>query len=226
VNTFQESLVNRGHPEPALEAQQLTRAQQGDREAQSWLIDAHQDAVYGLALRLVGGHRERAEDLAQEAFLRALRALPRFRGESAFRTWMHRIVVNLHINQQATLAARNERSALSLAMGQEDDGARGGAVELASNAPRPDQEADVREQSAILVDALDELEEGRRTVVVLRDLRGFAYEEIAEQLGIPIGTVRSRLSRAREDLRRRWKEIQSLARHVASPPVAGEESVG
>ena len=185
-----------------VERAQLEKARQGDREAQAWLIERHQDTVYGLAHRLTGGNPDRAEELAQEAFLRALRALPRFRGEASFGTWMHRIVVNLHINRESTLAARARRRMVSVGP-DEDSG--GTVVELEDPHPelQPDARVSAAEQKELLLRALEELEEDRRTVVVLRDLEGYSYEEIAEQLVVPIGTVRSRLCRAREQLRDR-----------------------
>jgi RNA polymerase sigma-70 factor, ECF subfamily len=183
------------------EARLVTRARAGDRAAFGELVVLHQERVWALAWRLTRGHRERAEDLAQEAFLRALNSIESFRGEAAFATWMHRIVVNLHINRDSTLAARHERRARSIGAERGDDAPP--QVDPPTPLPRPDVQAMGAEELALLRAAFDELDEARRIIVVLRDVEGRSYEEIAEQLSIPIGTVRSRLARAREELARK-----------------------
>jgi len=182
------------------ESAMVARARTGDREAMGWLVERHQDRVYGLSYRLCRGDRHSAEELAQEAFLRALRALPEFRGDAAFSTWIHRIVLNLHINRETSLAGRARRKQLSLGGSRHDETP---PVVVAAPGRRPDDLAGENEQLAILRAAFDELDETRRTVVLLRDVEGKSYEEIAELLGVPIGTVRSRLARAREELSRK-----------------------
>jgi RNA polymerase sigma-70 factor (ECF subfamily) len=191
----------------------IERARAGDRTARTWLIETHQDAVYGLAYRLAGGDPHRAEELAQEAFLRALRGLERFRGDSAFGTWMHRIVVNLHVNRESTLAARAGRRARTLEDENPGGASRSSAgVVLVDTAPTPAEQVERDEEQRVLREDLMALEEARRTVLVLRDLEGCSYEEIAAQLGIPVGTVRSRLFRAREELRERMLERCGVGR--------------
>jgi RNA polymerase sigma-70 factor (ECF subfamily) len=183
--------------DPAEESAVVARARGGDREAFGWLVERHQDRVYALAWRLCRGDRDHAEDLAQESFLRALRGLPEFRGDAAFSTWMHRIVLNLHLNRESSLAGRARRRQVSLGAGKDEDGPR---LELPSRGPRPDEQAADSELLGRLRLAFDELDETRRVVVLLRDVEGRSYEEIAALLEIPIGTVRSRLARAREEL--------------------------
>jgi RNA polymerase sigma-70 factor (ECF subfamily) len=183
------------------EARLVTSARAGDRAAFGELVRLHQENVWALAWRLTRGHRERAEDLAQEAFLRALNAIESFRGDAAFSTWMHRIVVNLHINRNATLAARHERRARSIGPERGDDGPP--QVDPPAPLPRPEAQAIGSEELELLRAAFDELDEPRRIIVLLRDVEGRSYEEIAAELSIPIGTVRSRLARAREELARR-----------------------
>ncbi len=181
----------------AEEAAVLARARGGDREAFGWLIERHQDRVFRLAAHLCKGDDDQAEELAQEAFLRALRGLAGFRGDAAFSTWMHRIVLNLHLNRESSLAGRARRRQFSLGASRDDEGPR---LELPSPARRPDEMASDSELLARLRAAFHELDETRRVVVLLRDVEGRSYEEIAQLLDVPIGTVRSRLARAREEL--------------------------
>jgi len=178
----------------------LARARAGDRAAFGELIGRHQDRVFALALQLCRGRHEDAEELAQEAFLRALEAIEGFRGEAAFSTWIHRIVVNLHLNRSSTLAARARSRQLSLA--PQDDDAGGQTLDLPAAGAGPAEQAVRAEERVALRRALAALDEERRIAVVLRDVEGLAYEEIAALLEVPIGTVRSRLARAREELSR------------------------
>jgi len=187
----------------ALSAEELAavaRARGGDREAFGWLVEHHQDRVFGLAFRLCRGDRHQAEELAQEAFLRALQGLPAFRGEAAFSTWIHRIVLNLHMNRESSLAGRARRRQLSLSPARDEPERR---PEPAAATPPPAEQAAEGELLERLRSAFDQLDEPRRIVVLLRDVEGRSYEEIAALLAIPIGTVRSRLARGREELARR-----------------------
>ncbi len=197
---------DRSKPDPSAESAWLARARRGDREAQAWLIETYQDAVYGLAFRLVGGDPHRAEELAQETFLRALRALPGFRGEARISTWLHRIVVNLHVNQQSTLASKAARDSVSLTTPEPDSR---GDRDFPTPQRGPAEAASRAEEVAQLERCIDTLDPDRRTVLVLRELQGASYEEISELLGLAVGTVRSRLFRARADLRARMNELAS-----------------
>lgn len=149
---------------------------------------AHQHRVYGVALRMLGDPAE-AEDAAQEAFVRAHRALPEFRGEARLSTWLYAIVSRLCLTR---LEARGRRRI-------EPDPAV--LERLPDPAADPGAAAEQGEAAAALRQALGELAEERRIVVVLCDLEGLSYEEIARVLEVPVGTVRSRLHRARSDLR-------------------------
>ncbi|MSR45552.1 MAG: sigma-70 family RNA polymerase sigma factor [Planctomycetes bacterium] len=184
----------------ATEAAVLARARGGDRAAFGELIDQHQNRVFTLAMNLCRGRRDDAEELAQEAFLRALEAIAQFRGESLFSTWMHRIVVNLHLNRSSTLAARARDRQLTLS--PRGDGDERPTLDVAAPGAAPGEQADLAEQRGCLRAALARLDDDRRMVVILRDVEGKSYEEIAELLAVPIGTVRSRLARAREELSR------------------------
>ena len=170
------------------EAQLVARLRRGDLRAFEELVIAYQHRVFGVALRMLGNRAE-AEEIAQETFLRAHRALPEFRGEARLGTWLYAIASRLCLNRLATperRLARADDAALAEAPGHEPDAAT--ALE------RSELEAAVR-------DAIAALPDERRIVVVLRDLEGLSYEEIAQVLELEPGTVRSRLHRARMDLK-------------------------
>lgn len=177
----------------------VARARGGDRAAFGELVALHEARVYTLALQLCRGRRDDAEELAQEAFLRALQGIAAFRGDAAFTTWIHRIVVNLHLNQAASLAAKARARQLSIGAAADDAAP---CCEPAAVASAPSLVAEQAEERARLHRAFAALEPTRRLVVLLRDVEGKSYEEIAALLEVPIGTVRSRLARAREELSR------------------------
>jgi RNA polymerase sigma-70 factor (ECF subfamily) len=164
----------------------VQRARAGDTEAFRKLVERHRDRAYGLAFRMLGSASE-AEETAQDAFLRAWRALPQFRGESAFSTWLHRIVVRRALDRQAVLKSRRAREAPL-----ED----AGPGEIAA---APDS-ADLRRKLERLLDSLSEVQ---RTVVLLYYYEDRSVDEVARTLGIPEGSVKTHLHRARALLRER-----------------------
>lgn len=166
----------------------LRRLQAGEAEAFEELVRAHQHRVFGVALRMLGNAAE-AEEIAQDVFLRAHRALPGFRGEAKLSTWLYAIASRLCL----TRLAAGERSFIR----QGEDS----VVRLPHDASGPDALLEQTELDAALHRAIAELPDERRIVVVLRDLEGLSYEEIADALDLPTGTVRSRLHRARLDLK-------------------------
>ena len=168
----------------------VAQASSGSREAFDELVRRYQTRVYNLA-RTMTGREADAEDLAQETFVRAFRAIGRFRGESSFKTWLYRITVNV-VNTH--LAGRGKRMDAPAAA---DEGAADPMEQIASG---EDVEADtVRRQ--VIDKALDAVPEELRTIITLRDIHGFAYSEIAELTGVPLGTVESRVFRARQRLK-------------------------
>lgn len=185
------------HDDPEL----VTLARSGDRAAFGELVRRHQDAVYRVVRRTSRVDRDRAEDLAQETFLRAFQALDRFRGDCSFLHWLFRIATNLTINRVSTVAARAEAKATSLDAPRDAmDGEK--TIEPADGRARaPDARMERGELRAVLARALDRLPEEFRAAVVLRDVEGLEYDSIAAVLEIPVGTVRSRLHRGREALR-------------------------
>ena len=179
----------------SIETALVVRARQGDLEAFDALVAMHQDRIFNLCVWLVGD-RDDAADAAQDAFIRAYRFLPKFRGDAAFGTWLGRIAVNV----ARDAAARRKRAPKSLtktnAEEEEDD-----SQELASDAPSPSEVLLRRERQSAVRIALAGLHENHRVVLVLFELQGFAYEEVSHILQLPVGTIKSRIHRARTALR-------------------------
>lgn len=165
----------------------------GDRDAFDELVRRYQGVIVGLARSLTAGNVD-AEDIAQEVFVRAWRSLPRFRGESTFRTWLHRIALNVVRSHQGRLARLRR-------LFQSPSPDRSEEVDQIEAAPGRED----LEEHLLLRDAIDKalatLPEELRLAVVLRDVQGLDYREIAETLRVPIGTVESRIFRGRQRLR-------------------------
>ena len=168
----------------------------GDEIACTRLVSDHQRMVYQLALHLLGDPQE-ALDLSQEVFLRVFRMLKHFRGQSTLRTWIYRIVINQASNRQRWWRRRHRSQQVAL----EEHTAAHGELPDRRDGAAPDREFQKRETAAIVWRALDALPFDQRAVIVLREIEGLSYEEIATSLDVAVGTVKSRLARARESLR-------------------------
>lgn len=176
-------------------------AQRGDAGAFDALVRRYQHKVVKLVLRYVRDPAE-AEDIAQEAFIKAYRALPRFRGDSAFYTWLYRIAINTAKN---VLASRG-RNPVSYDIDQDTEDASGMEAHMKDMAT-PEALAMTDEIRSTVNDAIDQLPEDLRTAIVLRELEGLSYDEIAQAMSCPVGTVRSRIFRAREAIDARLREV-------------------
>jgi RNA polymerase sigma-70 factor (ECF subfamily) len=168
----------------------------GDQQACQELVEAHQRMVYQLALHLLADPDE-ALDLSQEVFMRVFRTLSRFRGESAIRTWIYRIVVNQARNRQRWWRRRFRAQQVSLEEHVRDHGELVTRDAFAS----PDRQLGQKELGRRLSAALSRLPFDQRSAIVLREIHGLSYAEIAYSLGVAVGTVKSRLARARDALR-------------------------
>jgi len=177
------------------EADLIARSAGGDLDAYDRLVGLYQDRVYQVAYRITG-NREDAWDAAQETFLNAFRSLPRFRGASAFSTWVHRIATNAALDLIRRRPPQPPVSLEDVAVSAGDD---------------PAETATRSELQQRLHRAITSLPADQRVVVVLRDVQGLSYEEITAVLRIPLGTVRSRLSRGRESLRRQLADLAPAA---------------
>ena len=174
-----------------------------DEDACAELMGEHQRMVVQLAVNLLGD-RDEALDLSQEVFLRVFRTIHRFRGQSTLRTWIYRIAVNQARNRRRFWRRRHRADQVSLDAHMAAHGELGSGLAL-----RPDRLLAQKELAARLQYALDQLPFDQRTAIVLREIDGLSYEEIAYSLGVAIGTVKSRLTRARQTLRAELQEERS-----------------
>ncbi|QDU62032.1 ECF RNA polymerase sigma-E factor [Planctomycetes bacterium Pan216] len=169
----------------------------GRSEAFGELIQPYQDRLYNMLFRVVGREEDAAEYF-QEAMVRAFRALRQYQGGSAFYTWLYRIAINVVFTDQRRRRPRATASNTSLLSYDLPD---------PNESNRPSAGIEVREKRKLVQQALADIPESFRAILVLKDIEGLRYEEIAEVLDIPIGTVRSRLHRARSEMRDRLKPM-------------------
>jgi RNA polymerase sigma-70 factor, ECF subfamily len=180
----------------------VRRVQRGERGAYDLLVLKYQHKVVKLVMRYLRNPAD-AEDVAQEAFVKAYRALPQFRGDSAFYTWLYRIAINTAKN---ALAAR-ERNPVSYEIDLQGNDDSTDMVSRLKDPETPEGLALTEEIRDTVNHAIGELPEDLRTAIVLRELEGMSYEEIAASMDCPVGTVRSRIFRAREAIDRRLREV-------------------
>ncbi len=175
-------------------------ARKGDRDAFEGLVKVHTSYVYNLAYSLTAGNRAESDDLTQMTFIRAFQAIARFEGRSEFKTWLHRITVNLWKNLVRSQKRHKYYQHHSInETPQEDSGSR--PLELVENRLDPAERYEQNETSRLIREAINQLPADEREIMVFRDLEGYAYEEISRICKIPLGTVKSRLARARRLLR-------------------------
>ncbi|WP_372806349.1 RNA polymerase sigma factor [Pontiella sp.] len=197
-----EHLLDDGEPEGPSDDELVLKAQRGDVHAFDQLVERYHGKIYGLTYNMTS-NREDAEDLTQDVFVKAFEALPRFRGKSSFYTWLYRIAVNKTINYRKK---RNRNRALSLdAFDQEiktDD-----VYHDLTTKGSPLRSISLSELQIKLNEALQNLSDKHRTVVVLHDMQGIPHEEIAQMVGASVGTVRSRLFYARRQMQSELSEF-------------------
>lgn len=189
--------------EHTTDQQLVERVQRGDKRGFDILVRKYEHKVIKLISRYVKDPSE-ALDVAQEAFLKAYRALPGFRGESAFYTWLYRISINTAKNYLVSLGRRPPTTDIELIDAEHYNG---NAELRDSNTPESYLLKDEVEKT--VVEALESLPDDLRTAITLRELEGLSYEEIAEAMACPVGTVRSRIFRAREVINSRLSELMS-----------------
>ena len=178
----------------------------GDEAAFAELVRMYENKAYHLALRMCG-NAEDANDVAQDAFLAAWRGLPSFRGEAGFSTWLYRLVSNAAIDHLRR--TKHQRGNVSL-----DDEELN--LDAPDTAPGPLESAVEKELQQAVQDGLSQLGDDHRTVLIMREVQALSYEEIAHALGIDLGTVKSRISRARNSLRKILLKTGNLSGYLPS----------
>lgn len=180
----------------------VERVRNGDKRAFELLVEKYRRKIGRLLSRMVRDPEE-VEDIAQETFIKAYRALPQFRGEAAFYTWLYRIAVNTAKNY---LAARNRNMlTVSDVAGEEEEG--GEERYTAPDIDTPEAQLLSKQIAYAVNEAVEALPEELRTAITLREIEGMSYEDIANFMGCPIGTVRSRIFRAREAIAAKLRPI-------------------
>ncbi|MFY9346928.1 MAG: RNA polymerase sigma factor RpoE [Orrella sp.] len=176
-----------------VDAKLVARVQAGDKAAFDLLVLKYQRKILRLLSRMLRDQSE-IEDVMQEAFIKAYRALPQFRGDSAFYTWLYRIAINTARNWMASQSRRPSSPSLH----QSEDGETFDEIDNLTDNNTPESLLASREIAASVNETIQALPAELRTAIVLREIEGLSYEEIAQAMGCPIGTVRSRIFRARE----------------------------
>jgi len=179
----------------------VERVQKGDKQAFDVLVLKYQNKIIQLIYRYVHDPDE-ARDVAQDAFIKAYKAIDRFRGDSAFYTWIYRIAINTAKNHLVASGRRPPKSDIDAQDAEQYEGAVG-LKEYAT----PERLLLKDEIQASIAKAIDELPDDLRTAIILRELEGLSYEEIAQTMECPIGTVRSRIFRARDAIDTRLKPL-------------------
>ena len=200
------------------EQELVSAAKAGDQQAFEQLVLDNQNRIYSLAVRLAGD-REEAFDLAQEAFVKAWQGLPAFQGESSFATWIYRLATNVCIDYLRKQKRRRQvESEVSL------DDEELSWTEPADWSQDPHRQLERSEQGRALARGLEALPEQQRQILVLRELSGLSYQEIAEKLNLDLGTVKSRIARARMALRKILAEDGNFS--VPPPSNQAKETTG
>jgi RNA polymerase sigma-70 factor (ECF subfamily) len=202
VDLEQVASATQGDVRSATELQFIEQLKTGDLLAFDKLVADRSGEIYGLLYRLTEDSEE-ARDLTQETFLRAFQNIARFRGDSDLKTWLYRIAINQARNRWRWWRRRRKDFTVSIDA-ETDDGIPALANSLiADGGNNPERESLARERETLLRTALRSLAPSYREAVVLRDIQGLTYEEIATALDITVGTVKSRISRGRDELRKR-----------------------
>lgn len=183
----------------------IRRCQRGDTEAMDQLIQAYQKHVFNLAYRLSGNYDD-AQDIAQEAFIRVFNSITTFRGDANFTTWIYRIVTNVYLDERKKQRVR-EHGSLDEYLELEDSSV---TRQIEDPSPGPEDAVEQRERHELVGQAVLQLPENQRVMIALYHFQGRSYEEIAAMMQLPIGTVKSRLNRARLALKEKLGAAREL----------------
>src|SRR5437762_555953 len=194
----------------AQEALFVSRLKANEDAAYDELVRMYSSPIYHVAYRMTGDAAE-ASDAVQDIFLKVFRNIGGFKGEAALKTWIFKVAFSEILNRLRWWKRRYRFATVSL--DEQNGNGRGHEYSLASSSPTPEQALQSKEQEAAIQQALGKLSREHRSIIVLRDIEGFSYIEIADVLGVSIGTVKSRLARARGDLKKslmRYLSVQKV----------------
>lgn len=185
-----------------VDAELVARVQRGDKQAFDLLVLKYQRKIMRLLSRMIRDQAE-IEDVAQESFIKAYRALPQFRGDSAFYTWLYRIAINTARNW----LAQNSRRPSAPSAYESEEGETFDETDNLTDSSNPESEMASRQIAETVNKAMNDLPEELRNAIVMREIDGMSYEDIAQSMNCPIGTVRSRIFRAREAIATRLRPL-------------------
>jgi RNA polymerase sigma-70 factor (ECF subfamily) len=177
----------------------------GDRRAFDTLAIKYKDKIFSLCYRFLGDEQD-AGDAAQDIFFKVYKSLKKFRFESKFQTWLYRIAVNTCRNKISSRAFRNRKKTETLDSSS-DGNPHGRPVQIADTVESPSAILEKKERMARIQEAINTLPGPQKTVIILRDIEGFSYDEIAAATGFNLGTVKSKISRARQGLRKKLRGV-------------------
>jgi len=181
----------------------IEKTLKGDNAAFDKLVLKYQDRIFNTAYRMLGSYEE-AKDASQEAFVNAYRSLGNFRKESSFYTYLYRIAINLCKNRLKRLNRESKFVSVDTPISTEDGEIR---LEIADDTSSPREALDIKDRQARIQEAINSLDEEHKAVLVLRDIEGASYEGISQMLGLNMGTIKSRLHRARYMLKEKLKDV-------------------
>ncbi|HHV97234.1 MAG TPA: sigma-70 family RNA polymerase sigma factor [Clostridiaceae bacterium] len=183
----------------------IEKSKKGDISAFEELIETYQNKVFNIAYSMLNNYED-ANDVAQEVFIRVYKSIKNFKGESSFSTWLYRITTNVCLDE---LRKRKNKNVVSI---DEDIPFDDGEVtrQIVDDGPTPDIIAEKKEVREIVNEAIGQLSEEHKTVIILRELQGLSYEEISKIINCPRGTVKSRINRARSALKNILKSKKEL----------------
>jgi RNA polymerase sigma-70 factor (ECF subfamily) len=192
------------------EAMFVHRLKANEDAAYDELVRVYHASIFHVAYRMLGDSAE-ASDVSQEIFLKVFRNINGFKGEAALKTWIFRIAFSEILNRLRWWKRRHRYATVSLDDDQNGNG-NGNGYRVSDSKPTPEQALESKEQEQAIQAALGKLSSDHRSIIILRDIEGFSYGEIADVLGVSVGTVKSRLARARADLRKTLIRFLSVQR--------------
>lgn len=187
----------------------IEKCKNGDLKAFETLIESHQKKVFNLCYRFFPNYDD-ASELAQEVFLKVYKSIALFKCDSSFFTWIYKIATTTCIDE---LRKRRGKNTVSIDEIQDDNGQR---IEIADNSSNPHELYEKNQFKYEIQNAINKLSEEYKTVIILRDIQGFSYEEISEIVGIPLGTVKSRIKRARDCVKEDLLAQRNFFKNVSS----------